>query len=76
MNVLVVNCGSSSIKLDLLDPATGVRVKKASVERVGSEGCSFAIDGGESVNMGMFNALTELPPELVAAGMRAMRPKK
>ncbi|MCB9630284.1 MAG: acetate/propionate family kinase [Sandaracinaceae bacterium] len=48
MNVLVVNCGSSSIKLDLLDPATGVRVKKASVERVGSEGCSFAIDGGDA----------------------------
>ena len=39
-------------------------------------GQQFAIDGGESVNMGMFNALTELPPELVAAGMRAMRPKK
>ena len=37
MHVLVVNCGSSSIKLDLLDPATGTRVKKASVERVGSD---------------------------------------
>ena len=39
-------------------------------------GQQFAIDGGESVNMGMFNALTELPHEVLAAGMRAMRPKK
>lgn len=46
MNVLVVNCGSSSIKLDLLDPSTGARVATGSVERVGSDGCSFAIDKG------------------------------
>lgn len=39
-------------------------------------GQQIAIDGGESVNLGMFNALTELDPELVAAGMRAMRPTK
>lgn len=46
MNVLVVNCGSSSIKLDLLDPSTGNRIATASVERVGSEGCSFAVNKG------------------------------
>jgi len=39
-------------------------------------GQQFAIDGGESVNLGMFNALTELPHEVLAAGMRAMRPQK
>ncbi len=47
MNVLVINCGSSSIKLDLLDPNTGERAAKASVERVGSEGCALRVNGGE-----------------------------
>lgn len=60
MNVLVVNCGSSSIKLDLLDPSTGARVATASVERVGSEGCSFAINKGAAETLPGADHLTAL----------------
>ncbi|MCA9647303.1 MAG: acetate/propionate family kinase, partial [Myxococcales bacterium] len=47
--VLVINCGSSSIKLDVLDPATGERAKRGEltlsgkVERVGKPGCQFTL---------------------------------
>ncbi len=47
MKVLVLNCGSSSIKLDLLDPSSGERVAKARVERLGGEEATMRIDGGE-----------------------------
>lgn len=60
MNVLVVNCGSSSIKLDLLDPSTGARVATASVERVGSEGCSFAINKATAETLPGADHLTAL----------------
>lgn len=39
MPILVVNAGSSSLKLDLIDPASGARLRSASVERVGQDGC-------------------------------------
>jgi len=40
MRVLVVNAGSSSLKLDVLDPDSGERVVSARVERVGTpESC-------------------------------------
>lgn len=39
MHVLVVNCGSSSIKLDVLDPHTGERAATACVERVNHPDC-------------------------------------
>lgn len=43
MHVLVVNCGSSSIRLDLLDPRTGARAATACVERVGHPDCTLAL---------------------------------
>ncbi len=39
MLVLVVNCGSSSVKLDLLETSDGERVRSARVERVGRDDC-------------------------------------
>lgn len=54
--VLVINCGSSSIKLDVLDPATGERARRgdvtlsAKVERVGKPGCQFTL-GGQSQDL-------------------------
>lgn len=47
MHVLVINCGSSSVKLDLLDSGTGDRIAQAKVERVGSDGCIYRIDKGD-----------------------------
>ena len=35
MNVLVVNCGSSSLKAALIEPKTGRRLGSVSRERVG-----------------------------------------
>ncbi len=37
MTVLVVNCGSSSLKWALLDPHTGIRVTTGHVERIGTD---------------------------------------
>lgn len=37
MNVLVINCGSSSVKGSVIDPATGNRVISMTVERIGAQ---------------------------------------
>lgn len=47
MHILVINCGSSSIKADILEPATGRRAVSARVERVGTEASFFTVDGGD-----------------------------
>ncbi len=52
MNVLVVNCGSSSLKADVLDADSGRRLASARVERVDDHGV----------------ALSQALPELQAAG--------
>jgi len=44
--VLVVNCGSSSVRLALLDPATGTRDLTAMAERVGSAGTTVWVRRG------------------------------
>ncbi len=46
MDVLVVNCGSSSVKLDLLSTESGERLRSATVERVGKPDCQISVDGG------------------------------
>ena len=38
MNVLVINAGSSSLKYQLLDPATGDLLAKGLCERIGIDG--------------------------------------
>lgn len=45
--VLVINCGSSSLKFALLDPATGAREFEGTAERLGTPeaGLSFEIGG-------------------------------
>ena len=67
MRVLVVNCGSSSIKADVVDTETGDRLRSLRVERVGTEGCTARIDGGEPRALGLLDheaALTQTLPEL------------
>ena len=41
--ILVVNCGSSSVKLDVLAHETGKRTAVAKASRVGTKDCSFQI---------------------------------
>lgn len=42
MNVLVINCGSSSVKYQVVDSRTGAAAAKGKVERIGGEGGSHA----------------------------------
>lgn len=47
--ILVINCGSSSIKFDLLDPLQETSVLKGMADGLGSEGCHVVIKkNGES----------------------------
>jgi len=46
MYVLVLNCGSSSIKAAVVDPVTGDRVVDVSVTRLGEPHAFLSIDGG------------------------------
>ena len=69
MVVLVCNAGSSSLKADLLDPASGARLRSLRVERIGSEGCFARWDGGEPVALGRVDATAAMGrtlPELAA----------
>ena len=47
MNILIINCGSSSVKVDILDSETGVRNFKARVQRIGSDECVLKIGDEE-----------------------------
>lgn len=44
MDILVINCGSSSIKLDVLDANTGTRAVRVAVQRIGTPECSYTLD--------------------------------
>jgi acetate kinase len=46
MPVLVLNVGSSTLKADVLDPATGQRRASARAERVGQDGATLRLDDG------------------------------
>ena len=52
MNILVVNSGSSSIKIDLLETGTGKRIHQVRIERMGTAACSVVIDKSESIPLG------------------------
>ena len=49
MNILVINCGSSSLKFQLIDSETEKCIAKALCERIGIEGSriTYTPDGGE-----------------------------
>ncbi len=44
MIVLVVNCGSSSVKIDILESETGDRIFRAKAQRIGTQLCQIRID--------------------------------
>ena len=69
MKVLVVNCGSSSIKAAVLDSESGERHADISVERLGTPAC-IARDGSTEIELPGYDhgrALAELLPRLAAA---------
>ena len=47
MHILVVNCGSSSLKAALVDPETGNKVSKVKVERIGEAEPTVRVNGGD-----------------------------
>ncbi len=67
MDVLVINCGSSSVKADVLNEETGHRIRKLRVQRVGTPGCSAQLDGVEEAlgDVDCATALTLMLPRLV-----------
>ncbi|MFN7146800.1 MAG: acetate/propionate family kinase, partial [Myxococcota bacterium] len=66
MYVLVVNAGSSSLKADLVDPATGARAARVRVERVGTAAATVRWDD---------EAAEAVPAPDHAAAMRAVLPR-
>lgn len=68
MHVLVVNCGSSSLKSDIIDTSDGSHVVSARVERIGEGDALCSIDGGDSVACAGGDhkeALADLLPKLL-----------
>ena len=55
MNILIINCGSSSIKAEVLDTMTGNRVCNIQVERLGTADCNWQIDNEASTPLPVQN---------------------
>lgn len=71
MDILVINCGSSSLKADILNSQTGARLASLRVERIGTAGCSARLNGGASQALtaaGHGEALDALLDELLGHG--------
>lgn len=69
MLVAVVNCGSSSIKADIVQTADGARVARLSAERIGTAEAQARIDAEEPIALGQgsaHDALRRLIPVLLA----------
>ena len=49
-NVLVINAGSSSLKYQLVDPASGEAAAKGLIERVGTSGGRLRHESGDNVD--------------------------
>jgi len=68
VDVVIINCGSSSAKLDLLDATTGARRRRARAERLGTAGATYRIDDEAAVEIANADhaaALATLLPVLV-----------
>ncbi len=68
MDILVINCGSSSIKATVLDPASGVRAATVRVERLGTPGAVAQwTDHAEPLGeLSCADALARVLPRLVS----------
>ena len=75
MDVLVVNCGSSSLRAAVLDAEDGVRRVEVLAERIGEPDSVARIDASEQRELAARDhaaALTELLPEILEM-MRARK---
>ena len=67
MHILVVNCGSSSIKASVVSHTDGEHVADLKIERLGTDGAQARVNGGEPTACPSTHeaALEELIPKLV-----------
>ena len=78
MNILVLNCGSSSIKADILNPHTNTRLESIRVERIGTPNCILqtkteAIPLGEcDHSLALEQVLNHFSTEFSATGHRVV----
>jgi len=78
MHVLVLNCGSSSLKAAVLESSTGKRLARLVVERIGTDGASLRIDSRESTKLHApdhASALEAGLPALLSALPEGARPR-
>lgn len=68
MPILVINCGSTSIKAAVLDPATGARSAELKIERLGAQDACVSVSDGPPQNCPPTHAeaLIKCLPELIA----------
>ena len=69
MPVLVINCGSTSIKAAVIHPESGVRLSELKVERLGTDDALAHFNGVEHVSCPASHAeaITQLLPKLIEA---------
>ncbi len=66
MNILVLNCGSSSVKIDLFDDQSGSHLRSADVERIGKSACLATLEmAGQIQTMALPDADHALAIEVV-----------
>jgi len=69
MRILVLNCGSSSVKAAVIDPDTGERLAKTTIERVHDDPVMTVRGQTQTLSVnGHGAAITEALPQLLAEG--------
>jgi acetate kinase len=79
LNVLVINCGSSSLKVDVLDPDSGARSLTAKAERLGTPQATVCIGDAAAVSVPgadhavvLAQILPSIEGDIVAVGHRVV----
>ncbi len=72
MSVLVINCGSSSVKYQLVHPDTGNRISNGQIERIGDGGVADHDDALRLVAVEIQGALDNAGAALDAVGHRVV----
>ena len=65
-SILVINCGSSSLKFALIEPATGEMLCRGLAERLGAEGASLALDAHAPAPLGAHASHAEALDRILA----------
>ena len=71
MRVATINCGSSSLKADVLDTAVGTRLARVRVQRLGTPEASVQWDDEQPASLGagsLADVLADVLPRLVERG--------